>query len=133
MVGPDDVRVLQDKIATYRFALQGSINLTPAPGLPEQGVFSQTAWLDLVERCKAFEAEGASSYNPFAYLYSGTQYERGRQLIIELDKWRDELANRKAPNVPEPVPVPHSDIGLAGGLGFALAAIVAVLALRELR
>jgi hypothetical protein len=136
LVGPDDVKALQAKVHDYRNALQASVDAVAAAGNPlphDQSKFSIQAWADLVGRCVGFEGETTSGYNPFAYLYAGSAYDRGRELIVELDAFRDELANRQAPNVPAPMPVPHSELGIAGGIGFALAALVAILALRELR
>jgi hypothetical protein len=135
LVGPNDVKVLQTKVHDYREGLQVAVNAVAAAGDPlphDGGKFSIQAWGDLTGRAVEFEGESTSDLNPLAYLYAGTAYDRGRELIEELDAWRDELARKKAPNVPAPVAVPHSDLGIAGGIGFALAALVAILALREL-
>ncbi len=135
LVGPNDVKELQTKVHDYRAGIQASIDRaagTPA-ALPLQGPFNIASWGDVVGRCVIFESESASSYNPMAYLYAGAAYDRGRELITELDKWRDALAQKGAPNVPEPLPVPNSDFGIAGGLGLALAGVIAILVLRELR
>lgn len=133
LVGPDDVRTLQTKVHDYRVALQASVDRaagTPA-ALPLSGAGSIADWADLVGRCSSFESESESG--PLAYLYAGSAYDRGRELISELDKWRDTLDARKAPNVPSPIPVPHSDVGLAGGIGMVLAAVVVFMVLREFR
>lgn len=136
LVGPEDVKALQTRVHDYQAALQVSVDRLAQAGTPlplDGSKWSIQAWGDLAGRCSYFETESTNAANPFAYLYAGSAYERGRQLIIELDAWRDELAARKAPMVPAPVEVPHSDLGIAGGLGFALAAVVAILALREMR
>jgi hypothetical protein len=136
LVGPTDVAALQQRVAHYRQMLEDSIAAAAKAGtqLPtDSSQYSQKAWVDQVARASAFEQESTSNINPFAYLYAGAAYDRGRVLIQELDGWRDELARLKAPNVPAPIPVPQSDLGIAGGMGFALAALVAILALRELR
>ena len=135
LVGPDDVKTLQTKVHDYRSALQASVDAaagTPA-ALPTDGSkWSIQAWGDLVGRCVEFEGRSTNWVNPFSHLYAGAAYDEGRSLITELDAWRDELETRKAPKVPAPVPIPQTDLGLAGGIGLALAAVVAILALREL-
>jgi hypothetical protein len=136
LVGPTDVAALQQKVAHYRALLEESIAAAAKAGnaLPsDSSQFSQKAWVDQVARCSAFEEESTANINPLAYLYAGAAYDRGRTLITELDAWRDELERRKAPNVPAAVPVPASDLGIAGGMGFALAAVVAILLLREFK
>ena len=141
LVGPNDVHALQERVAAYQVQLQLTVEALGKAGraLPQDGsTYSDAAWNDLVKRCLAFEGESSDTRNPFAYLFAGAAYDRGRQLIGELDRWRDQLATQAAASstsvpVPPPIDVPGSDIGLAGGLGFALAALVAILALRELR
>ena len=136
LVGPADVRMLQTKVHDYRASLQTSVDAggTSGKGLPlDNSKHSIQAWGDLVARCVAFESESANDYNPLAYILAGSAYDRGRQLIDELDGFRDALVALKVPNVPDAVPVPHSDLGIAGGLGFALAAVVAIFLLRELK
>lgn len=136
LVGPNDVKTLQTKIHDYRAALQVSVDAMAKAGNPlphDQSQFSIQAWGDLVGRCVQFEDESTNALNPLAYLLSGSAYERGRELLTDLDAWRDHLAAQKAPSVPAPVAVPGSDLGIAGGLGFALAAIVAILVLHELK
>lgn len=135
LVGPNDVKALQTKVHDYRAALQVSVDAAAKAGNPlplDQSQFSIQAWGDLVGRCSDFENESTSEINPMAYILAGSQYDRGRELIQDLDTFRDHLAAQKAPNVPAPVAVPNSDLGFAGGLGFALAAIVAIMVLREL-
>jgi len=135
LVGPSDVKELQTRVHDYRASLQASIDQAAgtASALPLTGVWSVAAWADLVGRCEQFESEGESTLNPLNWLYAGSAYDRGRGLIDELDKWRDQLAKQNAPNVPAPVPVPKSDLGLAGGLGGlgVLAALVVVLLLAK--
>ena len=135
LVGPSDVRDIQQRVHDYRATLQGVIDRAAGSksALPLSGPFNIADWGDLVGRCVKYEAEGESSWNPLNYLYAGTAWERGRGLVGELDSWRDELARRGAPDVPAPLPVPHSDVGLAGGIALALGAIVAILLIRELR
>lgn len=128
---------LRTRVHDYRVSLQASIDRAAESGHPisiQPGdPFSIQRWSDLAGRCMHFEDETHHPWSPFPYIYAGAAYDRGRQLIIELDAWRDELARQSAPGVPPPIPVPNSDIGIAGGLGFALAGLVAILALRELR
>jgi hypothetical protein len=135
LVSCDDVKAMQTSIATYRAELQASMAGLIAKGwsMPyhNEAKSSQT-WADLVGACVGFEGESC-----LVGLFAGTQYDRGRQLITELDAWRDWLAAQKAPSgatadVPEPVPVPKSDVGLAGGLGMALAAVIVIMVLHEL-
>lgn len=135
LVGPNDVKTLQTKVHDYRSALQVSVDAMAKAGNPlphDQSQFSIQAWGDLVGRCTQFEDESTNTINPLAYILAGSAYDRGRELIADLDTWRDHLAAQKAPQVPAPVAVPNSDLGIAGGLGFALAALVAIMVLREL-
>ena len=134
LVGPDDVRALQTRLQSYRDAIQMAVGPMKPPLATDGSKWSEQAWTDLSSRVQTFiEDESTNPLNPMAYLYAGSTYERGRQLLAELDSWRDFADNAGAKNVPAPVPVPHADIGLAGGIGFALAAVVAILALREAR
>lgn len=135
LVGPADIKTLQRKVHDYRAQLQASVDRaagTPA-ALPLTGEFSVAAWGDLAGECEAFEEESASEANPLAYLYAGSAYDRGRALIDRLDKWRDFMAGQKMPNVPPPIPVPQSDLGLTGTVGLGLALVAAIFLLRELR
>lgn len=120
LVGPSDVKELQTRVHDYRASLQASIDQAAgtASALPLTGPWSIAQWADLAGRCEQFESEGESTLNPLNWLYAGSAYDRGRGLIDELDKWRDQLSKQNAPNVPAPVPVPKSDLGLAGGLGL---------------
>jgi hypothetical protein len=134
LVGPSDVRDLQKRLHDYRAALQASIDALAQQGAPlpaDNSAYSIQAWGDLVERCERYESEPESDWSPLAYLYAGGAYDRGRALIAELDRWRDELARRRAPRVPAPVPVPRSELSLAGGIGLALAAFFAMMLLRH--
>jgi hypothetical protein len=135
MVGPNDVADLQTKVHDYRASLQAVIDQaagTPV-AVPLQGPFSIAQWGDLVGRCVSFETESTSWVNPLNLFYAGSAYDRGRELIAELDKWRDELERRKVPNVPLPLPVPYSDIGLGSALGIGLGLVAAILLLHELK
>ena len=135
LVSCDDVRAMQKGIADQRDELQ-----TAMAGLIGKGwtmpyhneARSSQTWADLVGQCSGFEQESC-----YIGLFAGTQYDRGRQLVTDLDGWRDWLAAQKAPSgevadVPAPVPIPKSDVGLAGGIGLALAAVVAIVLLHEL-
>lgn len=135
LVGPNDVKTLQTKVHDYRVQLQTSIDAAARAGKPipsDNSKFSVQNWADVVGRCTLFEDENTSDWNPLAWITSGSAYDRGRDLIAELDTWRDALAAMQTPNVPDPLPVPHSDLGLAGGIGYLAAAIVAFMVLREL-
>lgn len=136
LVGPNDIKTLQARVHDYRNAIQASIDLAAAQGrvlLPlDQSQYSVQAWSDTTGRSVAFETESTAAWNPLAYLYAGTAWDRGRDLIEELDRWRDHLDALKAPSVPAPVPVPHADLGIAGGIGYALFAILAIFAFRDL-
>jgi hypothetical protein len=140
LVGPHDVQELQTKVKAYHESLLVAVDDIVRAGKPfpnDGSTFSKQAWDELSEREAQFEAESSGAWNPLAYLYSGSAYERGRRLISELDAWRDHLASlaQGMPDakisVPDPIPVPHSDLGIAGGMGLALVAFVAFLAFRE--
>lgn len=135
MVGPADVKDLQTKVHDYRTSLQASVDKAAGTGaaLPLTGPYNVGDWGNLVGRCVQFESEGQSDLNPLNYLLAGSAYDRGRALIGELDSWRDELARKSAPNVPAPLPVPNSQVDMVSAIGWGLAAIVAILVLRELR
>lgn len=141
LVGPDDVKDLQGKVDHYHSQLEDVITALGKAGksLPiDASTFGGAAWVDLSARCAAFVNEASTgTFNPAAYIFAGSTYERGRGLIDELDKWRDHLADMAkgvaSVVVPDPLPVPHSDIGLGGGMGLVLAAIVAILVLREMK
>ncbi len=145
LVGPDDVKALQTRVHDYQAALQVSVDALAKAGKPlasDNSQFSIQSWGDIAGRVSTFEGESTNAINPAAYIFAGSAYERGRQLIDELDSWRDHIAGlaKQVPEtsttkvpVPDPVPVPHSDIGLGGGIGIALVAVVAILVLREMR
>lgn len=135
MVGPAEVRDLQTKVHDYRVSLQASVDAAAgtSAALPITGAYNIGDWGNLVARCVAFESEGESDYNPLNYLLAGAAYERGRGLVGELDSWRDHLAGKNAPNVPAPLPVPGSEVGLVGAIAWGLGAIIAILVLREFR
>lgn len=132
MVGPSDVRDLQVRIRPYFSALEDAVGKLKPPLALDQSQWSGQAWVQLSERVGRFlNEEHTSDWNPLAYLDAGASYERGRQVLTDLDAWRDELARRGAPNVPAAIAVPHADIGPIGGLGFILAAVVAILLLKK--
>jgi hypothetical protein len=136
LVGPNDVRDLQTKVRSYHESILVSLDSWVRQGNKldaSTGPFSQGAWDALTKREEAFLAESVAEWNPLAYVLAGSAYERGREILTDLDSWRDHLAGMKAPQVPEPIAVPHADLGIAGGLGFALAAIVAIMVLRDLK
>jgi len=137
IVTPDDVKAMQSKVATYQATLQGVVDALTKAGKPlvtDQSQWSASAWSDLGTRVAAFQARTQEAWNPIDYLSSGSLYEQGRALITEQDGWRDELARRNAPNVPPPLAVPKSDLGLAGGVSLlALAALGVFLFLRDRR
>jgi hypothetical protein len=130
LVSCDDVRAMQTRIKQYRDGLQASAGKLPSDKALDYhgGERSVQAWADLVERCVRFEAESCH-----VGLFAGSQYDRGRELVTELDAWRDHLSSVDAPDLPAPVPVPKSDVSLLGGVGWGLAAVIAILVLREIR
>jgi hypothetical protein len=135
MVGPDDVRDLQAKVTSYYGQILVALDNLRRGGtnLLATGKFTDAAWDELTTREAAFAAESSSEVNPLAYVYAGSAYDRGRGLLTELDAWRDELDSLKAPGVPPPIVVPNADLGITGGIGLALLAVVAFMALREFR
>ena len=136
LVSCDDVKSIQIQIQTYRNALQAAMAALIAKGwsMPyhNEPQSSQT-WSDLVGLCADFEMESC-----WVGLFAGSQFDRGRSLITKLDTWRDWLAKQKGPKgetvaIPEPVPVPQSDVSLLGGAGAVLALVAVILVLHELR
>jgi hypothetical protein len=132
----DDVSYLKAQIHTYRAQLEASASELQKKGwswpMHNEARSAQT-WADLAGLVARYEAESCT----LPILASG-QYERGRDLVKQLDEWRDWLATQRAPggeaaDVPAPVPVPHSQVDIAEGIGWALAAIVLIMVLRELR
>lgn len=120
LVGPNDVVDIQRRVDDYRGAIQAAVDGLATAGTPlshDSGRWSIQAWADVSGRATAFVGESHSVVNPGTYLFAGGDYERGRQLIIELDAWRDELAKRNAPNLPAPAPVPNSDVDILGKVG----------------
>lgn len=150
MVSCDDVRALQKQVNAYHAALDDSIAQMHSPGiynaqtgtweardLGGTGERSSIVWRDLLDRCSQYEEESCT-----IGLFAGSQFDRGRALIVELDGWRDWLAGQRAATnpqtqstwtVPAPVAVPQSDVGIAGGLAWAAAAVIGILLLREMR
>jgi hypothetical protein len=129
----EDVRALQLKVADYFAELQAIIADAANKGdsLPiHNEPFSAQTWADLAGRVDEYTHEFP------AFLFTGGQYDRGRDLIVELDKWRDYLASKREgqgpmANVPPPMPVPSSDVGVFGGIGVVLAVVLGILLLRE--
>jgi hypothetical protein len=130
MIGPADVHALQTRVHDYASALQVTVDRLAASAAPlplDNSKWSIQSWGDLAGRVSSFESESTNAVNPFAHIYAGSTYERGRQLITELDAWRDELARRAAavppsPNmppvpVPAPVDVPRAEVSLFESMG----------------
>ena len=133
LVGPSEVKDLQRRVHDYHTKIIASHDGLQKADPSKISAMREHEWTDLGMRIIAFEDENWTAWNPMNYVFAGAAYDRGRGLIEELDTWRDQLAAWKAPDVPDPLPVPHSDLGLAGGLGFALAAVVAIMLMRELK
>ena len=124
----DDVRSLQLRISDYFAQLQAIIADAVAKGwvMPYHNEpRSAQTWADLAGRVDEYTHESP------AWVFTGEQYDRGRALVTELDGWRDWLAAQKVPNVPAPLPVPQSELSIPGAIGLGLAAIVAIMLLRE--
>jgi hypothetical protein len=126
---------MQQKIAAYRAQLQASMNALTDKGwaLPTTGARSVVTWGVMLDEARTFEAERC-----VLGLFAGTQFDRGRGIVTDLDAWRDWLATQKTSDgstvsVPDPMPVPHSDVGLFGGVGTLLAIVAGIFVLRELR
>lgn len=133
LVGPNEVKDLQRRVHDYHTKIIASHDGLQKAKPGTIPALREHDWVDLGMRIIAFEDENWTAWNPMNYVFAGAAYDRGRGLIEELDTWRDQLAAWDAPDVPAPLPVPHSDLGLAGGLGFALAAVVAIMVMRELK
>lgn len=143
-VSCDDVRAMQKQINSYRSDLGTSIDLLKSPGLFNKdsgkweshelgnlGPRSVLAWRDLGDRCSQFEEESC-----YVGVFAGTQYDRGRKLLTELDGWRDYLSSISAPSLPDPVEVPKSDVSIlsaAGGVMPLLLIVGAAFLLHEAR
>jgi hypothetical protein len=132
IVSCDDVKSMQTQTHDYRASLQASIDAAAAAGKPlaaDNTPRSVQQWADLVGRTVLFENETC-----LVGIFAGSQFDRGRGLIGELDGWRDFLASSRgglgpAPGLPAPVPVPASDVSLFGGIGQMGLLLAAVLAL----
>jgi len=142
MIGPADIRALQTRVRDYRSSLQVTVDRLAMAGAPlplDNSKWSIQAWGDIVGRSTTFEGESTNEVNPFAHIYAGSTYERGRQLVTELDAWRDELARRAgalpptAPKVPvpDPVDVPKAEVSLFEGIGSAALVLVALFFLSQ--
>jgi hypothetical protein len=133
IVTPTDVKTLQTKVRDYHAQLQASVDRaagTPA-ALPLEGDFSAAAWGDLSGRVSQFLDESSSEVNPLAYVHAGSAYDEGRDLVTELDRWRDALADRKAPGVPPAMPVPRTELGLGESLGLGVMLLAALFLWHE--
>lgn len=125
----DDIVALQLSVKDYQSQLQAVIADAIAKGweMPYHNEpRSAQTWADLASRVDEYVHEEP------AWVFTGGQYDRGRAFVSELDGWRDWLAAQKVPNVPAPLPVPATEVSIPGAIGWGLAAIVAILALREL-
>jgi hypothetical protein len=141
VISCDDVHALQKRINGYRTDLATSIDLLNSPGLYSKetdkyeprplgnlGPRSAVAWRDVMDRCNQFEEEAC-----VVGLFASKQFDRGRDLVTELDGWRDYLATIQAPSLPTPVEVPHSSLDLLGAAGWGLAALIVLLLVREFK
>jgi hypothetical protein len=135
IVSCDDVTQIQARVNAYRTQLEDSIDQLPADRkLGGVGAHSTQAWMALRERCNLFEEESCT-----LGLFAGSQYDRGRGLIEELDGWRDYLATPavSAPNLPDPVSVPKSDVSLFSAAGDTMTNVlllaIGFFVVRELR
>jgi hypothetical protein len=139
LVSCDDVQDLQKQVNTYRTRLGDSIDALTSPGvwnkatskweprpLGNVGPHGATAWRDLGDRASHFEEESC-----ILGIAAGSQFDRGRALITELDGWRDYLASIEAPELPAPVVVPHADVSIFGGVSIGLALVLGFLLLHE--
>ena len=135
IVTPTDVKTLQTKVRDYHAQLQASVDRAAgtASALPLAGDFSVAAWGDLAGRVSRFLDESTSEVNPLAYVHAGSAYDEGRDLVTELDRWRDELARRGAPAVPAAMPIPKTELGLGEGLGLAAVLLAALFLWHESR
>jgi hypothetical protein len=134
----EDVQDLQKRINAYRVGLEDSIDALPADRkLSGVGPRSQQAWTALRDRCNTYEDETcwAGALGP---LFVGSQFDRGKALVTELDGWRDYLASLAVPAVtstlPAPIPTPKSDVSLFGAVenvGLLLAGIAVLYLLKR--
>ena len=144
MVGPADIRALQTRVHDYRSALQVTVDRLATSGAPlpmDNSKWSIQSWADIIGRATHFEGESTNEINPFAHIYAGSTYERGRQLVTELDAWRDQLASRAAampPSstmpkvpVPDPIEVPKADVSLFEGIGSGMLMLVGLFLLSQ--
>lgn len=143
LVGPNDVKDLQQKVQTYHEQLLVALtDLTTAWGsgpqatgapLPTTGKFTQATWDAMTAREEAFLAVSVNELNPLAWVDAANAYEQGRALIGELDAWRDELASLKAPNVPAPIDIPASKTSLFGDISTGLMLVFGIMLLHEFK
>ena len=133
LIGPSDIKALQSKVDAYRSRLRPFAINAPLTPAPSSSKFTIIDWQELDRRTDEFLAEPVSTWNPIDYVVASGVFKRGRDLVTELDAWHDELLRLGVRNVPPPRPGPDSELDLAGGIGFALAAIVGLMLLRDLR
>lgn len=129
IVSCDDIKALQLRINQYRSALGTSFEQLPADQKGTTGPHGELAWKALTDRCAQYENEEC-----YLGLFAGSQFDRGRALVTELDGWRDWLASIKAPSLPEPVPVPHAQASLFGAtanMGVLLAVLAGLYILKK--
>jgi len=128
-----DVKALQDRVARYRVQLlqtAEAVRAASSRGFDPTGAHSEGQW-----EADQLDALHWVSEDP-AYLFAEAQYARGRDVLANLDQWRDFFAGLDVPSsvVPQPIPVPSpgsSDVfGSLEGMGLLL---LAFMALRELR
>jgi len=124
LVSCDDVRALQKQVNTYRSALGDSWDGLPADKKGTSGPHGSIAFSALGERCSLFEEESCT-----LGILAGSQMDRGRALITELDTWRDWLASVKAPDLPAPVVTPKSDVSVFESLASSGTMLLALAGL----
>ena len=127
LISSVDVSSLQTKVAKYRVQLLAAVDAIEKSGraLDTSGPHSASAWDDM-----QLEALHWVSEDP-AWVFVETQYDRGRDVLGRLDGWRDYLATLvKVPGIPlpDPMPVPPSELSTMGGIGWGLALAVVAIA-----
>jgi hypothetical protein len=117
-------------VNTYRSALSDSWDQLPADQKGATGPHGSIALTALGEKCSLFENESC-----YLGILAGSQMDRGRALISELDTWRDWLSSVNAPSLPAPVVVPHAQASVfeaaADAIPMAVVALIAFLLLRK--
>jgi hypothetical protein len=134
LVSCDDVHALQAQVTAYRGQLVTVSATLQTNGWMFPGddpAHSAQAWVQLGNACDAYADESCT-----LSLFAGSQFDRGRALITQLDAWRDFYAQQKAPRgapvaIPAPVVAPKSDVGVFDELGPALIVVGLFLLWRE--